>query len=100
SRQHLRETRRRRNRALPPLLPSGEISDGGEADRTGNACTTEPAIPAWVLGEILLMVVLGVIERRRRQDLRRDLAERRVEQAALVRVAGRLRGLALGLAVV
>src|SRR5690606_19588732 len=75
----------------PPL-------EAGDADGAGHAGATEPAVPARVLGEVLLVVVLRVIERRQRPDLGRDLAEAGVEQPALEGLARPLGRLPLGLA--
>src|SRR5262249_42876398 len=43
----------------------------GHADthRTGDTGATQPAVPVGILGEVLLMVVFGIVERRRRKDL-------------------------------
>src|SRR5690606_34704743 len=61
--------------------PRSGVPGGG--DGAGNAGALQPAIAVGVLGQILLMLGLGVIEGRRRQDLGGDL-----------RAAGRLqRGL-------
>ena len=46
-------------------------ADAG-ADRAGDARAAEPAIAVRVLGEILLVIVLGEIERRRVDDLGSD----------------------------
>src|SRR5689334_23309354 len=46
-----------------------------DADRTRHAGAAEPAIARRILGEILLMIVLGKIEFARRRDLGGDLAE-------------------------
>ena len=75
------------HRRLHPQLASG--FDAG-ADLAGDAGAAEPAIAVRVLGEILLVIVLGEIEFRRRQDLGGDGAEPlRGERASI----GRLRGL-------
>ena len=55
---------RRRARAL----------DAGHADRAGDARAADPAVPVGVLREVLLVVVLGVVERPRGLDLGGDLA--------------------------
>ena len=51
---------------------NGSARSGGQSDRTGHPGAAEAAIAARILGEILLMVILGEIERPRRDDLRRD----------------------------
>src|SRR5688572_32764613 len=45
------------------------------SDRTGNAGAAQPAVAAGILGEVLLVVFLGIVELRRRTDLGRDRAE-------------------------
>src|SRR6476469_3741179 len=46
---------------------------GADTDRAADAGAAEPAVAPWVLLEVLLVVVLGVVERARRRDLGRDL---------------------------
>src|SRR5262249_10464351 len=73
------------------------------ADRAGNSGAAEPAVAAGVLGEILLVVVLGEVELRRVEDLGGDLAVAglgealaeglaRGERRATLRVAVRVDG--------
>src|SRR5678816_3427855 len=50
--------------------PTRELQ--AHTDRTAHPRAAEPAVPIRVLVEILLMVALGVVERRRLGDLRRD----------------------------
>src|SRR5664279_3941596 len=56
--------------AKRPELSSGRL----EPDRAGDAGAAEPAVAVRHLREVLLVVVLGVVERPRRGDLGRDLA--------------------------
>src|SRR5208282_1666051 len=63
-------------------------ADAG-ADRTGHAGAAEPAIAGRVLGQILLMVVLGEIELAGRRNLGRDGAEAFCRERLLI---GGLRG--------
>src|SRR5271166_3969809 len=69
---------RRRPRVLLPLNPGYARHHtplrrcGAEADRAAHAGAAEAAIAERVLGEILLVIVLGVVERRRVTDLRGD----------------------------
>src|SRR5580692_12750499 len=59
------------------------------ADRAAHAGAAEAAITLRILGEVLLMIVLGKIERRRVDDLGSDRAHAlRVERLGI----GRLRG--------
>src|SRR3954453_7920500 len=76
------------------------LGGGRHADRTAHACSTEPAIPAGVLREVLLMVVLGVVELRRRQDLGRDRPVTGPLQFCLKRVTRRFGGPTLVVAVI
>src|SRR5690349_10268897 len=62
------------------------LLDGADAHRAGDAGASEPAVPVRVLGQVLLVVVLGVVERAGGCDLGRDLA-----------VAGALQALGEGL---
>src|SRR5438874_10356130 len=66
------------------------LRPGKDADGTGHAGSAEPAIPVRILGQILLMVLLGVIELRRLDDLGRDRSVPGGCQLRLVRVARRL----------
>ncbi len=59
----------------------------GEADRAAQPGAAEAAVAAGVLRQVLLVVVLGVIEGGRRQDLGGDLAVPRGVQHVLVHVA-------------
>src|SRR6185503_1370602 len=72
-------------RALPIDFPIGPIGcvcyvrapadllrRDAETDRAAHAGAAEAAIAVRVLGEILLMIILGVVERRRIEDLGRD----------------------------
>src|SRR5204863_9196590 len=45
-----------------------------DSDGTTHARAPEPAVAARVLRKVLLVIVLGVIERRGRRDLSRDIA--------------------------
>src|SRR5437667_2817837 len=66
------------------------------ADRAAHAGAAEAAIAHRVLGQILLVIVLGEIEWRRVQDLGRDRVEAlRLELLLVHRLRG-LGGLALG----
>src|SRR5450759_2961095 len=60
---------------------------GHKARLARNAGAAESAVAAQVPGEVLLVIRLGVVERRRGRDFRRDLAVPRLAQAALIRVA-------------
>src|SRR5262249_29151043 len=60
-----------RSRAIPACAPSW-ASLSADPGRAADAGAAEPAIPAGVLGEILLVVVLGVEELRRGRDLGGD----------------------------
>src|SRR3954468_5317687 len=54
------------------------------SDRAAHASPAQPAISRWVLGEILLVVVLREIERRRVEDLGGDGIEARGLEGLLV----------------
>src|SRR5689334_180844 len=75
-----------------PRASRGEVKAScrvdADADRAGHAGAAETAIARRVLGEILLMIVLGEIERTRGCDLRGDRAEPLCRQRLLI---GRLR---------
>src|ERR1700756_372810 len=74
------------------LLPSQLGSRSGrdaDADRAGHAGAAEPAIARRILGEVLLVIVLGEIECARRRDLGGDAAKTPRRQRLLV---GGLRG--------
>jgi hypothetical protein len=60
---------RRRGQEPQAAVPR---ASGGGADRAGHAGAADAAIAAGVLGEVLLVVVLGVVEGRRFADLGRD----------------------------
>src|SRR5689334_22348783 len=61
-----------------------------DADRAAHAGAAEPAVAVRVLAQVLLVIVLGVVEHRRRQDLGGD---RRVAGAGEAVLIGRLRRL-------
>src|SRR5882757_4180477 len=66
---------RRRDRSDPAAtskLSAGSRRCRADADRTAHAGAAEAAIAERILGEILLVVVLGVIERRRVEDFGGD----------------------------
>src|SRR5689334_17431131 len=67
-----------------------------DADRAAHAGAAEAAVAAGILGEILLVIVLGVVERRRIEDLGGDGAKTLLAELALEHGA---RGLGLGLLV-
>src|SRR5215468_9589813 len=69
---------------------------GHETDRAADARPAESAVPARVLREVLLVVVLGVVELGGRQDLRGDRAEPARGERVLVRGARRLGRSTLG----
>src|SRR5947207_3171828 len=62
------------------------------ANRTADARPAEPAVTSGILREVLLVIILGVVERRRVGDLRRDAVEARLVQPILKRRARGLRG--------
>src|SRR5258705_3199604 len=70
--------------ARPWRRPSLRSNAGrnARADRAAHAGAAEPAIARRVLGQILLVIVLGEVERRRVDDLGRD----RIEAALLERL--------------
>src|SRR5262245_9889814 len=74
-------------------------ADAG-ANRAGDARAAEPAIAARVLGEILLVVVLGEIELGRGQDLGRDRPEAARGERLLVSCLRRLGRAALLLGII
>src|SRR4029077_8396962 len=71
----------------------------GRANRTADAGSAKAAVPVGILGEVLLVVVLGVEKLGRRKDFSRDRAEPRHAQALLKRVARSLGGSLLGVSV-
>src|SRR5581483_1232041 len=85
---------RRNSRDWTAEDPGGRCLFGrdAEAHRTAHAGASEHAIAVRVLGEILLVVILGVIERRRVEDLGSDGVHTVLRQLLLVE---RLRGLGL-----
>src|SRR3989442_1138633 len=62
-------------------------SGGGEPGRAAHARAAAAAVAPWVLGEVLLVVVLGVVELGRGADLRRDGLVAGLAEHALVGVA-------------
>src|SRR5690349_15812713 len=70
-----------------PMLPTYPRPPAGST--TGHTRPAEPAVPVGVLGQVLLVVILGVIERPGRGDLGRDLAVAGVGQRLVVGVARR-----------
>src|SRR5690606_9633632 len=52
-----------------------------------HAAAAETAVSAGILREILLVIILGVVERLRSADLRRDLSEAARRQCPLIAVA-------------
>src|SRR5712691_9015856 len=71
-------------------------SGGLDPDRAAHAGAAEAAIARRVLGQILLVVVLGEIERRRIEDLGGDGVEAPRFQFLLIHRLRRLGGFALG----
>src|ERR687885_113823 len=67
-----------------------ESALGGEADRAAHPRAAQAAVPVGVPGQVLLVVVLGVVERAGLPDLGGDLTVAGLGQALLVGVAGRL----------
>ena len=74
---------------------NGSSLRGSNADRTAHACAAEAAIAHGILRQILLVVVLGEIERRRIDDFGGDRTEALRLELALVACLRSLRGLAL-----
>src|SRR5438876_414047 len=66
------------------------------ADRAAHAGAAQPAIAHRILGEVLLMIVLGEVERRRVENFGRDRVETPGLQRLVVPRLRRLGGLALG----
>src|ERR1700752_3607406 len=67
--------------ALPPFETPPSAAPQGEGqtlrrhagpDRAAHAGAAEPAVAAWILGKILLVIVLGEVKRARVDDLGRD----------------------------
>src|SRR5205823_9397079 len=69
-----------------------------EPHRAGDAGAAQAAVAVRVLRQVLLVVVLGVVERAGRRDLGADRAVARVREDGLVRLARRLGGRTLLLA--
>src|SRR6266849_2167921 len=93
-----RATRRRQISATVPRRPPALIpcflraeesgrSGGGEPGRAAHARAAAAAIAPRVLGEVLLLVVLGVVELGRWADFRRDGLVAGLAEHALVGVA-------------
>src|SRR5436190_6884127 len=82
---------------LAPLLRGevGQSSTHADADRARHAGAAQAAIARRILGEILLMIVLGEIEFARWRDLGGDRAETLRRQRLLVHSLRRVGGLAL-----
>src|SRR5262249_49971492 len=72
---------------------------GGDPPLARDAGARGPAVAARILGEVLLVIALGVVERRGWSDLRGDHAVPGTLERRLVRFAGGERGRLLGLAV-
>src|SRR5262249_19873897 len=66
-----------------------------QTDRTADPGSTEPAIARGIFREILLVIILGVVERAGRQDLRRDAAVSGFGEPLLLHIARSLRRAAL-----
>src|ERR1035441_3169769 len=81
--------------ALATSGASGLRQLGSGADRARHPGAAEPAIAEWVLGEILLVVVLGEIELGRVDDLGGDGAVALALDRRLIHRLRRLSGLAL-----
>src|SRR5579885_2160583 len=63
---------------------------GGDPDRAADAGAAQPAIAVRVLGQVLLVIILGVVEGPGLGDLRGDRAIARRRQPLLIAVAGLL----------
>src|SRR3954452_18585303 len=86
-------------RACGARTPEGRRSGvHADADRARHAGAAQSAIARRVLGEILLMIVLGEIEFARRRDLGGDGAEPLRSQRLLVHGLRRVGSLALRIA--
>src|SRR5215213_5585628 len=79
----------------PGGAPVGNRLGAGHADWAAHARSAEPAVAVRVLGEVLLVVVLGVVVLARVGDLGRDLAVPGGGEALGVDVARGLGGRAL-----
>src|SRR5438270_7141343 len=75
----------------PAMLRRG----GAGTHRARDAGATESAVAARVLGQVLLVVVLGVVERPGVGDLGRDLAQAALVQRRPVALARAARGFGL-----
>src|SRR5579871_3214824 len=87
---------------MRPRLPDasrgvdGAPGGRGETRRTPYPGAAEAAVASGILGQVLLVVVLGVVERRGGDDLGRDRAVARGRERLLVGRARGLRGAPLG----
>src|SRR5437899_2579667 len=68
---------------------------GTDSDWTSDARPPEAAVAVGILRQVLLVILLGVVELRRRQDLRRDRAVAGGSELRLKHVARALGGAAL-----
>src|ERR1043165_3004415 len=81
---------------MPASVAPSRCSPGRlQPHGTAHAGAAEPAVAVRILRQVLLVVVLGVVELRRRKDFRRDRAVAALRQRALILVAGALRRRAL-----
>src|SRR4030095_1709256 len=71
-----------------------------DADGTRDAGAAETTVTVGILGEVLLVVLLGVVELRRRQHFGGDLTVADGCQPLLIRVARSLRGVLLFVVVI
>jgi hypothetical protein len=81
-------------------LELGIASMHFQPDGTSDPRPPQPAIPARILGQILLVVVLGVVELAGRHDLGGDPLVAGVPELGLIRLARPFGGLALRVVVV
>src|SRR3954454_19197367 len=81
------------------LSANSGLSGADYAYRAGHARAAEAAVAVGHLGEVLLVVVLGVVEVGGVDDLRADVAVAGVAELLLVGVARRLGGGALSIGV-
>ena len=72
-----------RPRASGRRRSADRLAAGRQADGAADAGTANPAVPIRVLGQVLLVVLLGVVERTRFADLGRDVAVSGCAQARL-----------------
>src|SRR5689334_20027499 len=78
ARATLRDCRRAddaRERAWPPRARRDSVRGNADADRAAHPGAAKPAIALRILGQILLVVVLGEVERRRIADFGGDRAQ-------------------------